>query len=168
MHFLFISTPGFTMQPARREHGVVLVEFALVLPLLAVLVFGFLKFGVAMNAKIDSTHLTAEGTRYITVNQNPGLTEPGLSPKTLQAYIRSKADTTFLKGATVCISYPTNTATGTSGKVGDPVTVTVSHTLEIIPLLSNLAPSLGDLPVASEATMRLEALPTKIPAGCLL
>lgn len=147
-----------------------MVEFALVLPLLALLIFGFLKVGVAMNAKIDSTHLTAEGARYIAVNQNPGLTDPDISPKTMQNYIRSKADTDFLKGATVCISYPTNPETSTTGKVGDPVKVTVSHVLQIVPNLPALPDPYdgpGDLPVASETTMRLEALPTKIPAGCL-
>ena len=159
------------MRAARGEHGAVMVEFALVLPLLAMLVFGFLKFGVAMNAKIDSTHLTAEGTRYIAVNQNPGLTDPSISPQTMQNYIRSKADTAFLRGATVCIGYPLNAESGTSGQVGDPVTVTVSRTLTILPLLNNLpgADALGDLPVSSVATMRLEApdVPASIPAGCL-
>ncbi|MGI8730546.1 MAG: TadE/TadG family type IV pilus assembly protein [Solirubrobacteraceae bacterium] len=152
-----------------------MVEFALVMPLLALLLFGSLKMGVGMNAKIDSTHLTAEGARYAAVNQNPGLTDPDISPKTLQSYIRSRAGTAFLKeGATVCITFPTNPETGTSGKVGDPVTVTVGRLLQILPKLSTLKaadgtpiPGPGDLTIASETTMRLEALPTKIPAGCL-
>lgn len=156
------------MSAARREEGAVLVEFAIVLPLLALLVFGFLKLGVAMNAKIDSTHLTAEGARYITVNQNPGLTDPSLSPKTMPNYIRKRAGTGFLKGATVCISYPINPQTSTSGKVGDPVKVTMSRVLQIIPGLASLPqPGPGDLPVTSEATMRLEAVPTSVPAECI-
>lgn len=155
------------MHAARREGGVALVEFALVLPLLLILVFGFLQFGIAMNAKIDSTHLTAEGSRYITVNQNPGLTDPDISPKTMQNYIRSRADTIALRssGTTVCISYPTNPETGTAGKVGDPVRVTLSHVYSIFPFIT--APSTVSLPVTSEATMRLEAEPTNIPAGCI-
>jgi len=139
------------MQAARREHGVVMVEFALVLPLLTVLIFGFLKFGVAMNAKIDSTHLTAEGARYIAVNQNPGSTQP--TPTTLQDYVRNRADTAELKTATVCVEYPDGS------QVGDPVRVTMNHTYTIIPLF-------GPLLVTSEATMRLEAVPTNIAAGC--
>lgn len=150
--FLFMSNLGFTMPAAHREHGVVMVEFALVLPLLTMLIFGFLKFGVAMNAKIDSTHLTAEGARYIAVNQNPGSTQP--TPTTLQDYIRNQADTTELKTATVCVEYPNGTS-----QVGDPVRVTMNHTYTIIPLFGNLL-------VTSEATMRLEAVPTNITAGC--
>jgi Flp pilus assembly protein TadG len=150
---------------------VVLVEFALVLPLLILLLIGFLQFGIAMNAKIDSTHLTAEGTRYIVVNQNPGLTEPGLNPATMQSYIRSRADSSALKGATVCISYPTNAETATSGKVGDPVKVTMSRPFSILPFVNaknvRFLPGVTTVTVTSEATMRLEALPTKVPAGCL-
>jgi hypothetical protein len=155
------------MQATRREDGAVLVELALVLVPLLFLVFGFLQFGMAMNAKIDSTHLTAEGARYIAVNQNPGLSE---SPATtMQDYIRSRADTPYLKDtAQVCISYPTNPETGTSGKVGDPVKVALDITyLKLFNTLP-MGLALPDLPVTSEATMRLEALPTKVPSGCTL
>ncbi len=154
------------MQAPRSEQGAVLVEFALVLAPLLLLVFGFLQFGLAMNAKIDSTHLTAEGARYVVVNQNPGLTDPDITPKTLQNYIRSRADTTALKTATVCISYPQNPETSTSGKVGDPVRVTIGP-VSYGPFVGTLGGrTLPTAPVTSEATMRLEALPTKIPAGC--
>jgi Flp pilus assembly protein TadG len=159
------------MQAARRQDGAVMVEFALVCPLLLFLVIGFLQYGIAMNAKIDSTHLTAEGARYIAVNQNPGLSDPLLSPKTMQNYIRSRADTSALKAAQVCISYPVNPETSTSGKVGDPVLVTmqkaygVAETSGLGALLASTLPV--TIQVHSEATMRLEALPVKIPAGCL-
>jgi Flp pilus assembly protein TadG len=151
------------MQQSRRQEGAVLVEFALVLVPLLTIVLGFLQFGVAMNGKIDATHLTAEGARYVAVNQNPGL---ALST-TMQNYIRTRADTTALKSATVCISYPTNPETTTSGKIGDPVRVTLTHAFPILPLVGRrLVPAAATLAVASEATMRLEAIPTKVPAGC--
>ena len=159
---------GLPMYAARRDDGVVLVEFALVLPFLVLLLLGFLQFGIATNAKIDATHLTAEGARYVVVNQNPGLSEP--SPTTMQNYIRSRADTSFLKLATVCISYPNNPETSTSGKVGDPVRVTLSHAYSILPFVNTRNVrflAFTNVTVTSEATMRLEALPTKVPAGCV-
>lgn len=144
------------MWVARNEKGAVMVEFALVLPLLVLLVFGFLKSGLAMNGKIDSTHLTAEGARYVAVNQNPS--DP---PVPMEEYIRARAATAELQQAIVCISYPVNPETSTSGKVGDPVRVTMNHTYSIIPLL-------GELPVASQTTMRIEArdVQQNIPAAC--
>jgi len=151
------------MQATHREDGAVLVEFALVLVPLLLLVFGFLQLGIAMNAKIDATHLTAESARYIAVNQKP---DPGQS---LPDYIRSRADTTDLREkAEICVEYPNNPETSTSGKVGDPVRVTLSYSYgPLVPLVGDALP--GDptsLDVTSEATMRLEALPTKIPATC--
>lgn len=159
---------GSSMKATRREDGVVLIEFALVLIPLLLLTVGFLQFGLAMNAKIDATHLTAEGARYVVVNQNPGLTEPGLSPKTMQNYIRSRGDTDALRQeAVVCISYPTNSETSTSGTVGDPVKVTLTYDHDMLPGVGNLLdPPKTTLNVRSEATMRLEALPVKVPAGC--
>ena len=151
------------MQATRREDGVAIVEFALVLVPLLLLVFGFLQFGIAMNAKIDATHLTAEAARYTVVNQNPG------SPsQALEDYIRDRADTASLQEtAEVCIAYPTNSETSTAGKVGDPVRVTLAYDYDLIPFLtSRLSGNPASLQVTSEATMRLEALPTKIPAGC--
>lgn len=150
-----------------------MVEFAFVLVPLLLIVVGFLQLGVAMHAKINGTHLTAEGARYIAVNQNPGLTEPGLSPPTMQNFIRQRAGTAFLRGATVCISYPVNQETSTSGKVGDPVKVTLdriyglgaTHDLSLLTEAGSNPPA--SINVHSETTMRLEALPTKVPAGCL-
>ncbi len=162
----FLPPKDSRMQPQRREDGVVLVEFALVLPLLLLLVFGFLFFGLAMNAKIDSTHLTAEGARYIAVNQNPGA--DANPPLTLQQYILTRADTQALRdNGVVCVQFLDDDGDGNTGEVGDPVRVTLNYNHDLIPFLSDqLAGSPGSLAVASEATMRLEALPTDIAEGC--
>ena len=68
------------------EHGVALVEFALILPVLALMLFGMLDFGKAFNYWIDETHLANEGARWAVVNKNPA------SSGTLQAYIRDQGD----------------------------------------------------------------------------
>src|SRR5919198_5794629 len=51
------------------ERGVALVEFALVLPLLLVLVLGMVDLGKAVNYWNDETHLANEATRYAAVNK---------------------------------------------------------------------------------------------------
>ena len=162
----------YAMYAARRQDGAVLVEFALVLVPLLFLVFGFLQFGLALNAKIDSTHLSAEGARYVAVNQNPGLSQP--TPMTMEDYIRSRGDISSVQNATVKICYPTNPETGTAGKVGDPVKVTVNPTSQApfvgtLPLVGSLTTlTLPTLAVSSNTTMRLEQLPTNVPqsVGC--
>ena len=54
-----------------NESGQALPEFALVLPLLLVLLFGMLDFGKAFNYWIDTTQITSEGARYAAVNRKP-------------------------------------------------------------------------------------------------
>src|SRR5688500_4317876 len=111
---------------ARSEEGVALVEFALILPVLALLLFGMLDFGKAFNYWIDETHLANEGARWAAVNRNPA------SSGTLQEYIKSQATTAELRnGGTpsvpnplqVCIWFPAGTS-----NVGDPVRVTLETT----------------------------------------
>ena len=146
-----------------REGGAALVEFALVLPILAVLLFGMLEFGKLFNYWIDETHLTAEGARWAVVNNVP-------SGSSLQQYILSQGDSAELRsGAHVCISFPN----GGTPKVGDPVTVSMSYNAGI-PVVSGLLNGVrrfftGGTPptitVKGSSTMRLEALPTNYSAG---
>ena len=68
----------------RDESGAALVEFALVAPVLLLLLLGMVDFGRAYNYWIDSTHLVHTGARWAAVNKNPG---PGA---TLQESIRER------------------------------------------------------------------------------
>ncbi len=144
-----------------EERGAALVEFALVLPILAVLLFGLLDFGKAFNYWIDGTHLANEGARWAVVNKNPGAAEG-----TLQEYIRRQATTDELQdGGTaslpdplqVCISFPTG-----ASQIGDSVEVTVSATYNWLSVLGLEMPTV----IKGRSTMRLEALPTSYEAGC--
>jgi len=148
--------------PYDGEAGVSLVEFALVLPLLLVLLLGMLDFGKAFNYWIDSTHLANEGARWAVVNKNPG-------SGTLQEYIQQQADTPELQsGGTssvpgplqVCISFPNGTA-----NVGDPVHVTASVTYNWLPFLGSRL-GITQSAITGSSTMRLEAQPTNYGAGC--
>jgi Flp pilus assembly protein TadG len=151
----------------REESGAALVEFALVLPLLLLLLFGLLDFGKAFNYWIDETHLANAGARWAAVNTNPG-------SGTLQAYVLSQADTPELRNggtstvpaaAKVCINFLSNSATGTSGQVGDPVEVTVSTEYNWLPFIGSRLTT-THVTLTGSATMRLEAKPTSYGAGC--
>ena len=54
---------------ARRERGAAAVEFALLLPLLLLLVFGLIDFGRALNAQITLTQAAREGARLAALGQ---------------------------------------------------------------------------------------------------
>jgi Flp pilus assembly protein TadG len=149
---------------SQNERGAALVEFALVLPLLLVLLLGMLEFGKAFNYWIDTTHLANEGARWAVVNYNPGT-------GTLQDYVREQANTLELRDggtssipagdeAEVCISFPSGTA-----NVGDPVLVTVTATYHWLPFIGERISS-AQVTITGSATMRLEAQPTNYGEGC--
>jgi len=139
-----------------NQAGAALVEFALVLPLLLVLVLAMLDLGKAFNYWIDETHLAHEAARYAAVNKNPG---PGVS---LQQSIKSQADTPELEDAIeVCISFP-----GAGGAaVGEPVQVEVNSTYTFLDFIANRL-DLTDKTISATSTMRLERLPTNLTPGC--
>jgi Flp pilus assembly protein TadG len=149
---------------ARADDGVALVEFALLLPVLALLLFGLLDFGKAFNYWIDETHLANEGARWAAVNKNPAS-----SGTTLQQYIREQATTPELRdGGTpsvaapleVCIEFPAGTS-----NVGDPVKVTVETSYQWLGLVADRI-SVTETNIRGQSTMRLEAQPTTYTAGC--
>lgn len=141
----------------RNQSGSAVIEFALVLPLTLLLVFGVLDFGKAFNYWIDETHLANTGARWAVVDKNPG--EPdGL---TLQEYVKSLGDTSELRGAmSVCVSFP-----GGSSSVGDPVRMTVSYPYDWMPFLDSQL-GITSKTITSTATMRLERPPSAYEEGC--
>jgi Flp pilus assembly pilin Flp len=140
----------------REEDGAALVEFALVLPLVLLLLIGMLDLGKAFNYWIDETHLANEGARYAAVNKNPG---PGAS---LQQSIKSQADSADLRDKLeVCITFP-----GAGGAaVGEPVQVRVSSNYTFLDFIADRL-GVTDKTITSTSTMRLERTPTNLIPGC--
>ncbi len=52
---------------SRNEDGAAAVEFALLLPLLVLLLFGLIQFGMAFNARIQATNAAREAARMAVV-----------------------------------------------------------------------------------------------------
>jgi Flp pilus assembly protein TadG len=55
----------------QSERGAVAVEFALLLPVLLVLVVGIVEFGRAYNTQITLTHAAREGVRVMAIRNDP-------------------------------------------------------------------------------------------------
>ena len=147
----------------RDDTGAALVEFALILPIFLLILFGALDLGKAYNYWIDETQLAHEGARYAAVNKNPDPSAPSLV-----AAIRNQADTAELRnGSTgsvpdplrVCVYLPDGPA------VGNRVRVEVTSTYSFMSFLSsklNLLPKT----VVADSTMRLERTPTYSDGEC--
>lgn len=155
------SAPRRKRHACARDEGQALVELAIVLPVLLLLVFGIVRFAIALNSANDDTHLANEVARYAAVNENPGCTATPCSTG-LAAWGKSQADSGPLRSAgKLCIRLPEDAATKTSGQIGDPVEVVVEQPVKWLPVVKVGPPTL-----ARKAVMRLEAVPTTYGREC--
>ena len=98
---------------ATRQRGAVLVEFALVFPLLAMMLLGIVTSGRAYNQKLDVTHATREGARYGASVSPAQLWSTGTWASNVRdlAVARSSGD---LTSAQVCVALVQSTSATTS------------------------------------------------------
>lgn len=137
----------------RDQRGTALVEFALIAPLLFLLLFGIIDFGRALDYYNQVTQLAGQAARAAAVNRNPDGTAI-TSGSSLQSQIVSlyTAQPELKKGIVVCITQvPQN--------VGDPVTVKVSYQFHFLPLIGAAGSALGGLNLSSTETERAEVVP---------
>jgi Flp pilus assembly protein TadG len=66
-----VTTRHRTRRAAEGDRGAAAVEFALVLPLLLLLVFGIVDFGRALNAQIMVSQAAREGARWNALGASP-------------------------------------------------------------------------------------------------
>jgi hypothetical protein len=132
---------------ARGESGQAAVEFALVVPILCVIVLAMVDFGKAMNYWLDLNHVASETARKAAVNTYPTAGE-------YQTHARDRLETTELRmggtkdiptAATVSICLPEG------GDVGDSVTVQLAVSYHWIPFVG-----VADWGIKGTATMRIE------------
>lgn len=122
---------------ARDDEGAAAVEFALVLPLLVLLVFGIIDFGRLYYEQITLTDAAREGVRVLALQ--------GTVADATTAVQDAASDT----GVTVQTSSSTVPCTA-----GDTVTVTASESFSFLTPLPDLAGFTGVSSVTGKAVMR--------------
>lgn len=154
----------------RAEDGQAIVEFALVLPILVLVLFSIFDFGSAVNNWNDETSLANLGARYASVGSLPGTAgDPTCgSNTTIVTYVQCQAQYVYHMPATagsfglqgpvsVKVCAPGGTATG------DPVEVNVSAQYTWLPVSHLLGSGFANATLTGAATMRLEnALPASL------
>jgi len=123
----------------KSEKGASAVEFALILPILIILVFGIVQFGIAYSNYIALTHAAREGARLAAVNM-----DEILGIEEFENRIKESAPSVSIESITL---------SGQDGNIGDSVAVTVTG--EVLNIEIPLA---GSWPVqlTSTATLRIE------------
>ena len=125
----------------KNEKGASAVEFALILPILVILIFGIVEFGIAFNNYITITHAAREGARRAAVDLfNPDLKD----------YIKEMAFPLALTDDDIVIEFEGDEAD--PPPIGDPVSVEITYNFGIsIPLVGS-----WEVPLKNKAIMRLE------------
>lgn len=136
----------------RGQEGAAAVEFALLLPLLVLLLFGFIQFGLAFNTRIQATNAAREAARLAVVGIDD-FTDVGGVP--FWQVVKDRAG----------VSSISNCSFTTQDVVGGTLTVRFDYPLKlVIPFLPS-PPSWQT--GTAEASMRIEQLSNPLgPGGC--
>jgi Flp pilus assembly protein TadG len=135
---------------SRRANGQALVEFALVIPILLMLMMGIFDFGRLMFALVNISNATREASRYASVpgpdDENPQTT----NCNGIVSMARGSAFLFELNSVTVSYErdgsvYATCDSPPAAGdlQLGDRVVISTTATIRILtPMISNIVPSL--------------------------
>jgi len=135
------------------ERGQAMVEFALLAPVLLLIVIGVIQFGVALNFWLDMQRIANQGARWAVVNCGPSTStvcDPDLVTA-LENDIISRGNNPTVE---ICFEQMSGGG-GTQAIVGDPVTVRLFDTFNFVPIIE-----VGSVDLRASATMRLEQNPT--------
>jgi hypothetical protein len=142
------------MMSSGREDGAAAVEFALLLPLLVLLLFGLMQFGLAFNTRIQATNAAREAARAAVIGIDDWGNVGGLE---YWEGVRQRAGVGDISNCVLS----TNPATPV---IGGTLTVTFDYPLNlVIPFLPS-PPSWES--GTARASMRIEQLSTGGPGGC--
>ncbi len=134
----------------KNEEGQALSEFALVLPVMLLILFGIIQFGIIFNNYIEITAASRQGARTGAVSQSAGCSA---EPSDITSAAQQAATGLNMSTMTVTSNISTLCAAnnGTVPEGGElTVTVTYPYTVSIL----GLVVSNGNL--SSSTTMRIE------------
>lgn len=113
------------------ERGAVAVEFAIVLPVLVLLIMGIAEFGRAYNTQLTLTNAAREGARVMAITQDA--TAARGATKSSAALIPALKDEEIVFGYQ---TVPASTPAPTRCAAGRQVTATINYTLKTMTSLT--------------------------------
>ena len=140
------------MYTGNREKGASAVEFALVLPVLMLVLFGIIEFGLTLYDKAIITNASREGARrgIVYVGDTVGVS-PGVVTSTVDSYVGS-----YLVSLGSGTGTPSTTITGNCGVPGSSLTVAVSYPYSFLVLPSFASGLAGGITLSGVTVMRCE------------
>jgi len=121
----------------RSESGASAVEFAILLPVLMMVLFGIIEFGLALYRQAILTNASREGARLGIVQSVPAITDAQINA-VINTYLTNA-------GINPGDMNPAPTITGAGGVTGTPVrvTLTLPYTFAVLPNLTSVVPTIN-------------------------
>lgn len=113
-----------------RDRGATAVEFAIIAPVLILLLLGILAFGHAMHVQSVLSNAARDGVRVMALQDTSGGADPVTAAR--ETAIASAAPTASLTSANITVTPETCEAAGTSGP--GTATVTIEYPMELLGL----------------------------------
>ena len=119
----------------RSESGASAVEFALLLPVLMLILFGIIEFGLALHRQAILTNASREGARLGIVQSIPAITTGQIDARI----------NTYLTAAGIAPGSVTRAISPIVPVTGTPVTVTLTlpYTYAVLPGLTSIVPTIN-------------------------
>ncbi len=144
----------------RREEGVAMTEFALIVPVFLIIVVGFLAFGRIFFYWIEANHEANEAARWAAVDRNPYKTCASDPPtgaggcQSLQQHALGGSTVEFQSNTEACIFFPGTSRT--TATIGDRVKVDIRKPYRLRIGLPGFQPVDMGITIRGSATMRIE------------
>ena len=122
-----------TLRKFRSEKGAAAVEFALLLPVLMMILFGIVEFGIALYQQSVLTNASREGARLGIVQSTPPITTGQIN-----AAIDTYLTPTGINPANVGRAIIPGTVTGAPVRV----TLTLPYAFTVLPGLTGITPNI--------------------------
>jgi Flp pilus assembly protein TadG len=138
------------------EQGAAAIEFALVLPLLIILVFGIIEFSIILYDKAMITNASREGARVGIVYRFNPTTENSGHPTDQE--IKDTVET-YTENHLISLGASSSAQTlitRTGAAAGDFLTVTVNYTYDFLVLPNFIAALTGPINLSAVTMMRME------------
>ncbi len=134
----------------KSEKGASAIEFAIVLPVLVLLIAGIMEFSVLLYDKAVITNASREGARAGIV-----FSDPPISDAEIEAIVNNYCAGHLITfgaapGATTSVSR------AGSGSAGDPLTVSVNYHYDFLVIPNFLNNLVGGINLAGQTVMRAE------------
>ena len=138
----------------RDQEGTAVVEFAIVLPLLVMIVFGIIEFGLLFYDKQVITNASREGARLGIVATSP---LPRKSDTDIIVKVNEYTNNNLVSFSGVkIVTFPPSTITHPSTQSGQPLTVTVKYAYQFLLLPKFISTLTGVQNLSATTVMNYE------------